>query len=264
DQVGVVAILGLREGGQVPVIAPAAPDKEAPPATERILPKKPLPKPLGFKVKFPDNLYLVRAKVRAVGGGRLVPGITPYEFAIEQVYAGSATLKGKSFTYEPPLLIGSGPFPLEGEQKQVFVEMRAGTEMLWWIRHNPGGLPLPVGQKGAAQPKGDYVPVLTLKDLEYHEIQSFPYVNSPLGAGFLGFQSWPEGLDWAQQVELVYKAQSPEQRGQLLQRLVTEGRRPVARWALAMLCNSATPELRKELEERGNGAALLPFEGLMV
>src|SRR5262249_7089024 len=38
DQAGVVSILRLSERGQVPVIAPAAPDKEAPPATERILP----------------------------------------------------------------------------------------------------------------------------------------------------------------------------------------------------------------------------------
>jgi WD40 repeat protein len=269
DKAGVVSILRLAERGHLPQLsltavhgaAPAAPEI-LPPPREQPPPKKSPGKPLEFAVKFPDNLFLVRARMKEIDKRGPFGAPAKYRFEVEQVFAGPANVKGKKFTYIPTPFFGSGPINPAMLEKQLFAEMNAGNEMLWWIRRAAFGPAVPTGEKDVADE--EFVPIVNLKELEYHAIETFPFLNTPLGSAMFSAQSWAEGLDWARQAERVYHAKTAVERGRLLHDLVARGRPPVARWALAMLCNAASAELRNELRERAERDTLSCEDALLI
>lgn len=253
------------------------PECELAPAPKEVAQGRPLTDPFTFKVKFPDNLYLVRAKLKEVIRGKRFGEADTYLFAVEQVFAGEAGLQGKTFVHSamPFLLYGTRVPPTEDAQLLVF-DKTVGTEMLVWVRRPVGRDDWPLGLNH--QVVAELVPIVNVKERERHEIQSFPYVKPASGAVSFGHQSWSEGLAWAKEVERVYQAKSPEERGDILRRLAvgqafepdgaawSQAGKPdlQARWALAMLCNAASDEVLKDVRERAERHALSTRDGLFV
>jgi WD40 repeat protein len=260
---GVISLLRLSERGQLPSL-PIAQEKNAaepevlPQPREQAPPKKPIAKPLAFELKFPANLFLVRVKVKEIDRTGVFGAPEKYRFVIEQVFAGEDSLKGKMFTYQGAHFLGSGPPDFD---KPLLFGMEVGTEMLWWIRPTGRGVKLPLPQGDV----GEFVPILDAKELEHHAIELFPYVKSVLGAGIFGsYQPWEDGLEWAQKVQEVYRAKSPQDRGQILRRLAVHEQRHIARWATALLCNSASEESRKDIRQRAERDAMSSEDALLI
>lgn len=239
----------IGESKQAPRVSP---EPELLPAPPEKIEKKPSLRPLVFQTNFPPNLFLVRAKATKVAA-------RGYDFTIEEVFAGAATMKGKSFTYVPPLLFGSGPFDVRGEQKHLWGEMAVGGEMLWWVRSNP------LFQFGGKdETKAEFVPITTINELEHYQITDFPYRKSDYGAGNQSHQTWAEGLIWADHVKHVYELKTPEERGKMLRAIAAHERPHLVRWAVAMLSASATTEFRKDLLERARRDVLSVEDALLI
>jgi hypothetical protein len=261
-------------------VEPGPPEKDVPSKKkESPLVEKQRTDPLTIKVKFPENLYLVRAKLKEVVKGRRFGEPDSYRFVIEQVFAGETGLKGKTFISPRTGLIGSGPRRPPFSEVQLAVDGTPGLEMLLWLRpYRPADFPHLIVQPG---PGENFTPIVDAKELEHHEIRPFPYVKTPVGGRVFHYQSWAEGLAWAQEVERVYRAESPQERGDMLRRLAAgrdfqpdgaswrQDAKPdvQARWALAMLCNTASDEVRKQLRERAERAEFPPLsirDGLVL
>lgn len=249
--------IALAERGQLPQL-PQAQEKKLPPEPEeKIVPKKPFPEKLTFKVNFPANLHLVRAKISEVIKGKTFGAADSYRMTVEQVFAGPANLKGKGIPYVPRPFMISGPRLAEWEDRQLFGDFTQGGEMLWWVKQYEPRPMFPAPETPLHFKPGDLLPVLNVQELEHHQIMAFPFLNTPR-------LSWLEGLAWARQVERVYQAKTPEERGQLLRQIIARERPAVVRWAVAMIGNSATPEFRKELLERAERDVLPVEEALLI
>lgn len=261
---GTICLLRLSERGVVPQLA-QGPEKDPPPPPEVVLPKKKFDKPLSFATKFPDNLFLVRARLTKVDEINTFGPPPKHHFTIEEVFAGEASLKGKVLAYTALPHPISGPRLPWMEEQQLFLQLVPGIEVLWWIKRPDMRFGLANDFTLPGDPKAEFVPVTKVKELEHFAIEWFPYAKAPPGAvGYLGSQSWEEGLAWARDVERVYQAKSPEERGAILRGLVAEGRPKVAGWALAILCHDVSEEARTDLLDRAAHEALSTENALLL
>lgn len=170
---------------------------------------------------FPPNLFLVRAVTRDVKKAE-----RQYDagtFLITYVYAGSVSLKGRTFECSTSTGQIFTSVRLDKDRHVHFLEK--GTEGLWWLY---------LDKEKTLRPelRGDVVDI-------YH-IRPFPFTNGKYStAGLAGrFDTkaeWKEGLVWAEAVETVYKAKSDDERAVILRRLAATEQSPVAGWAINLL-----------------------------
>lgn len=262
---------------QEPVAQPKKPERLPAPGAAVGQEKRPSA-PLTLKTPFPPNLLLVRAKLTEID--RRVPFANPpiQRFTIEQVFAGPAAAKGKTFSYAGTPFTSRDP-----ALRQILLgsQLGVGTEMIVWVRPAgawPKNMPLPESFDDVhPRAGGDFLPIMHLKEIDYYEIRPFPYVKSASSAG--GYRPWEEGLAWAELVQRIYQAKNDEERGDQLRHLaIGQAFQPDAgwwgqaekpdlqarRWALAMLCNGASAEARKQWQQRAGRDAFSIRDALLL
>jgi serine/threonine protein kinase/WD40 repeat protein len=259
---GIICVLRIAERGKEPDL-PLTADKTAPAVELEVLPapreRSAVPKlpaiPLVLSAKFPPNLFLVRAKLKEIDRRGTLGAPEKYRFTIVEVFAGDASLKDKIFTYVPTSYLSSSPRPILYDEVQVYFDLTIGTEMLWWLK-GPGPNYLP------AEFLDESAPLLSLDELRMYALEGFPIAKP--GRGLNRSVSWEDALAWARKVETVYRAKTPAERGQMLRRMVVQERPYLVRWAVAMLVNTTSPEVRKELRERAERLNLSVEDALLV